>query len=245
MTTAASTPPPSPTSRIPCLAIAGAIGCAVLCIGLVIFAAAGYVFFRTKPVFPLAQAGPSVSLTPLAIPTLGAPRPSVAPAAVPRTPAKAPALGEKDPYAAVSWETFRGVHLSLSVAYPSDWTVNNDNESNGIVIFLSPDQAAAASVISLPAGPLSVDQALDRINNQILSRNGPVTLISKVQNADASITEELEYTSVPLGGTVHSFARLLREADKYYLALFDAQVEEYSRFASVGKRFVESLNVSQ
>ncbi len=85
---------------------------------------------------------------------------------------------------------------------------------------------------------------MDRINKQILSKNGSVVVISSSKSEDGSITEELEYTSVALGGRVHSFARLLRVSDMYYLAIFDVPVGDSSRFADMGKKFVESLNIN-
>jgi hypothetical protein len=167
-----------------------------------------------------------------------------APTVATRVPASAPTLLPTTPFAD-NWGTYGGLHAPFTIAYPVDWTVDSDNEPDGIVVFVSPDQAAAASVIFLKAGPLSVDQAMDRINNQILSKNGNVNVISSNKNGDGSITEELEYTSMALGGRVHSFARLLRVSDMYYLAIFDAQIETFARFTDIGKKYVESLTVSQ
>ncbi len=244
MSTAASTPTLSNRNRIPCLMIAGVLGCLALCLGIVIVAAAGYLLLGPYPMAPLALARPQATAVPLALPSES---PVTAPAPSPtfRAPENAPTLAPADLSAGPKWDTFQGVHAPFSVAYPSDWTVDKDNEAAGTVVFVSPDQTAAASVISLQAGPLPVDQAMDRINNQILSKNGAVNVISSNKNADGSITEELEYTSVALGGRVHSFARLLRVSDKYYLALFDVQVDQSAQFADTGKKFVDSLVVGQ
>lgn len=167
-----------------------------------------------------------------------------APTVAARVPVNAPTLSPTTPFAD-HWGTYQGVHAPFTVAYPVDWMADYANEEDGIVVFVSPDQTAAASVIFLKAGPLSVDQAMDRINNQILSKNGNVNVISGNKNGDGSITEELEYTSVALGGRVHSFARLLRVSDTYYLAIFDAQIDTFTRFTEIGKKYVESLTVSQ
>ncbi len=243
MTTATATPTLSKTNRIPCLVIASMFGCLTLCLGIIGITSTAYFLLSPNASSPLARAQPTATF-PLPSPTARTSATLEAPADISRVPANAPTLSPTTPLTE-RWETYQAVHAPFSVAYPVDWTVDNGNESDGTVVFVSPDQMAAASVIFLPAGPLSVDQAMDRITNQILSKNGNVNVFSSNKNADGSITEELEYTSVALGGRVHSFARLLRISDVYYLAIFDAQVDDFPRFTKVGKKFVESLTVNQ
>jgi hypothetical protein len=244
MSTVPATPTPSKTNRIPCLVIVGLFGCLILCLGIVGIASAAYFFLGPNPFSLVARTQPTATSIPLPIPTAAATLPSQTPSEVTRVPANAPTLAPTTPSANI-WGTYQGVHAPFSVAYPTEWTVDNENESDGTVVFVSPDQTAAGSVIFLQAGPLSVDQAMDRINNQILSKNGDVNVFSSNKNADGSITEELEYISVALGGRVHSFARLLRVSDRYYLAIFDAPVDDYVRFTETGKKFVASLTVNQ
>jgi hypothetical protein len=243
MTTVPATPTPSKTNRIPCLATVGLFGCLTLCLGIVGITGAGYFLLGPNGFSLVARAQPTASSFPLPTPTAAA-LPSEAPSEETRVPANAPTLSPSAPQAN-TWGTYQGVNAPFSIAYPTDWTIDSDNEPHGTVVFISPDQTAAGSVIFLQAGPLSVDQAMDRINNQILSKNGDVNVFSSNKNADGSITEELEYTSVALGGRVHSFARLLRVSDMYYLAIFDAPVDDFVRFTEMGKMFVASLTVNQ
>ncbi len=219
MTTAPSTRTLSPSGRVACLDVAGAPGCPAVSSGIVILAAS-YVLASPDPISPLAGVSPPPSLAALPILTSEPTMPSTEFATAPRTPAHAPIAAIEAPASPANRGTWRGVHASFRDAYPSDWTADNGDESDGIVIFISPHQAAAASVTTLQSGHLCVEQALDRINNQILRRDGPVDATPTVENANAS-------TNMAVGGRVYSFARLERVTARYQLAVFEAHVEEH------------------
>lgn len=225
------TPVAPRSSRTPCFIIAGVLGCLVLCVILVAIAAAAY--FTLSPSQSRISPGGSPGAAPL--PFLSA---TQAPAPAGSTPAaKATTAPSGD------WSTFAAKTVPFTIQYPKDWTVEDSEDTDGVVLFISPDQSSHGSVIFLDASPVSVDAAMQQVNSDVFGQEGDVQVIAQTKNPDGSITEEIEFDDSNLGGRVHSYARLVKTMDYFYLASFNALADDFAPFRDIGKRFVGSLQV--
>ncbi len=228
--------PASKSSRWPYVAIAGALGCLILCMFLAL--TGGVLFFLNSRANAFVEPTPVIATPDSNVQTsaTSVPQPTAAPdatqAAATDTPsAVAPSADVK---------TFTGTGAPFTIQYPGDWTVDDQQANSNLVVFVSPDQAASASISYGGRGTVAADTAMDQFIAQDLV---DPTVIDKTTNPDGSIMVEVEDTNQNIGGRVHGYLRLLVTPNGYYFVQFNATTDTFAQYQDIGKKIVSSLTV--
>lgn len=210
-----------PKSRRPSgLARGGVRGLFVL-MGIVALAGVAGCAAGQNATAPISTAAPTPSsLQPLAMPTL--------------PPTSTP------PQALAGFKSFVGSGAPFVVQYPKDWSVDNEEASGRVVVFLSPDSAASATVIYGDGSTVKPNEAIDQF---IAGSLTDAKVIGKTQNPDGSVTAEVEQTEQGQGGRVHGYVRLILNHDAFYMVMFNAHVDQFQKYQSTGQTIISSLKV--
>ena len=206
---------PTKPNRTGCIIGIGAIVLLLCCGVLVVGGIGAYVFLNTGAPMPT----PQISIG-QPIPKSIVPIPSTAPTS--------------------KSETYAGKGAPFSVKYPNDWTVEDQESDSHVVVFISPDQSASASVTYGAAGALTASQAADRLVGNVLV---DAQVINKKNNSDGSVTVEVEHTNEDLGGRVRGYMRVIIAGNQFYVVQFNALVDDFDTYKQNGNAIVNSLTV--
>lgn len=226
-----TTPQVAKPNRTPCLVAGALAGCLVLCLCVAI--GAGGLFYILGP----GQTAPIVS-------TLRgtAPLPGQEFGTASGTPMLIqPGAGAVTLAPSSATQTFTG-KAPYSLRYPPQgWDVNDDEEDNQIVVFVSPDVDAYAAVLYQDATSDSADALLTSMVNDLPGNEGSVKVISKKTNSDGSVFEEITYKDSDLGGTTHAYAKVVKTKTYTYLMIFGALDEQFAKYNDIGTAMVNSF----
>lgn len=211
---------PSKPNRTPYFIIGGLVGCLILCVCSIVVVSGAYLLLGSK----------SQTAATIPVPTQRANQPARL-----NTPTPGPNSSPVD------YLTYNGSGASFSVQYPSDWDAQDQEATQNMVVFISPDKNASANVTYGKLGTSNVQSAFDNILTQVFT---DPQIIAKQTNADNSMSAELEHTSAAFGGRVHAYIRLIPAGSMYYVVQFNVLVDDFDQYKDIGQTIVDSLTVS-
>lgn len=227
-----STTPVKP-NRTPCLVVGGIAGCLVVCLATALLGGAWYFVMgpgRSAPIMDNFFSTPARPAPGALLPT---PRSQPGQPSATRSPSQ--------PVSPSGTQLFTG-SAPFTVSYPLDWDVNDDEDDNQVVLFVSPDVDAYALVMYQPSTSAPADSLLNSMLDDLPGNDGSVKIISKKTNPDGSVWSELTYEDSDLGGTTHSYARVVKTKTNDYLVIFGTLNQDFAKYKDAGNAIVNSFS---
>ena len=172
---------------------------------------------------------------PTSIPT-NSPTATSAPSVTP-----APTSAPRGTATSVKLATYTGSGAPFSVQYPENWTPNDLEKDQRLVVITSPDQESSLIVTYGAAGNLTAEQALDAFLKGFNLPNLKVS--NQHKNTDGSMGADLTFDDPTSGSPLQGILRLVRQATstQFYVIIFGSSPDQFAQSRTLGNSLLTSF----